>query len=486
MRVTGLSQTAPTAEPSRSVLPWILAGMLLLLASGMTVFALVVHQEPVVPLLALTVDYGEGETEVLTYGAHAVFESKAFFEQVRAALMQEETTFIEADLSEMRVRLYEQDRVMFEAPILSKGRKGSWWETPAGLYAVQFKNENHFSSFGNVYQPWSMAFQGNFFIHGWPHYVDGTPVPEGYSGGCIRLADEDAEALFAQVAVGTPVLVYESAYRVAGNGGPPPPVLDAEAYVVADLATGLILAHTERDAIKPMGSLATLMTALVAADFVNFDRTITVTPAMLASTTVPRLYEGQQLSAYSLLFPLLREGSAEAAQALVHVIGRQRFGTLVSNKANALGMPHTVLKDPVGADAETITTAGDMLTLAAHLHQNRSAVLHVTRGDPDMTAYSIYPFDELHNFNIDENLPSFVGGVVSTSTDPHGNVLVIYHMEIYGEIHPILFVVLGAEDAVDAVRTLHAYVRRYYSIESRDAESPQAQSSERVGYVDEE
>ncbi|PIP46640.1 MAG: hypothetical protein COX15_00070, partial [Candidatus Colwellbacteria bacterium CG23_combo_of_CG06-09_8_20_14_all_42_19] len=83
---------------------------------------------------------------------------------------------------------YEKGVFVNEFAILSKGKEGSWWETPAGLYKVQSKEKEHFSSFGRVYQPWSMAFQGNFFIHGWPYYPGGRAVESTYSGGCIRLA----------------------------------------------------------------------------------------------------------------------------------------------------------------------------------------------------------------------------------------------------------------------------------------------------------
>src|SRR5579862_5292212 len=96
-------------------------------------------------------------------------------------------TFIEANLSTMQLTYYVNGSVAEQFKILAKGRPGSWWETPAGLYKVQEKIPSDFSGFAHVYSPWALDFQGNFLIHGWPYYPGGTPVGSTYSGGCIRL-----------------------------------------------------------------------------------------------------------------------------------------------------------------------------------------------------------------------------------------------------------------------------------------------------------
>ena len=112
------------------------------------------------------------------------------------SLSRAHTRFIAANLSEMRLYLFENGVATATYPILSKGKRGSRWETPTGLYKIETKEQDHFSSLGQVHMPQSMQFFGNFFIHGWPYYPDGTPVPEGYSGGCIRLSTDDATAVF--------------------------------------------------------------------------------------------------------------------------------------------------------------------------------------------------------------------------------------------------------------------------------------------------
>lgn len=51
--------------------------------------------------------------------------------------------FIVADLSVMRITLYQNGTSTAEYPILTKGKPGTPWETPAGYYKIQTKEENH-------------------------------------------------------------------------------------------------------------------------------------------------------------------------------------------------------------------------------------------------------------------------------------------------------------------------------------------------------
>src|SRR5262249_8327961 len=98
-------------------------------------------------------------------GSWPALSNADFFSKVHDELIAPHSDFLEADLSGMKLRLYRQGAVVTEVPILTKGRPGSWWETPAGFYKIQSKAQSAFSSFGHVYMPWSMAFQGNFLIH---------------------------------------------------------------------------------------------------------------------------------------------------------------------------------------------------------------------------------------------------------------------------------------------------------------------------------
>src|SRR5581483_5016564 len=141
------------------------------------------------------------------------------------------------------------------------------------------KVPSDFSGFAHVYSPWALAFQGNFLIHGWPYYPDGTPVGSTYSGGCVRLSTDDAKALYDSVSVGTPVLVTSAnfdadSFREQAQG----PAVGASAYIAADLKSNFVFAEKNPDEKLPIASITKLMTALVAVEYVNIEKTITITP----------------------------------------------------------------------------------------------------------------------------------------------------------------------------------------------------------------
>lgn len=434
-------------------------------SSGGVVSALVFNaqEEARLPTPMVTVHASGTKPYELTYGSHPRLADRNFFASTKQAMQSNATSFIAADLTSMEISYYEDGQRAFSAPILSKGREGSWWETPAGLYEIKLKKENHRSSFGGVYQPWSMVFQGNFFIHGWPYHPDGTPVRSDYSGGCIRLANEDARVLFEQVAVGTPVLVYERTHEDDVTYAAPLPEIDANAYLVADLRNGRVLASKNVEEVLPIASITKLMTALVAAEHINLDTNVTITSSDLASTTVPRLREGMSLSAYGLLEPLLRESSNSAARALANQVGRERFVSLMNAKARAVGMQHTHFTDVAGILRSNRATAEDLFRLARHLHENRSFLLRLSTNEVVSSAYEGHPFGSLASRQAIDELPAFAGGMRG-STAAGETALMVYQFRFQDTMRPIAFIVLGGEESVAAIRTLHRYVTDHFAL----------------------
>jgi lipoprotein-anchoring transpeptidase ErfK/SrfK len=306
------------------------------------------------------------------YGAIPALANSDYFSQVKNQFISQSASFVEADLSSMTLRVYDQGKVIKEVPIKTKGKEGSWWETPAGIYKIESKETSHFSSIGHVYQPYSMAFQGNFFIHGWPYHTDGTEVATTYSGGCIRLTTEDAKAVYDLVKVGTPVLVYEKDFMHDDFHYTFAPTIAAEKYLVADLGSDSVLFEKGLNATSSVASITKLVTALVSAEYIDLDRVITITPNVLASTSKPRLKVGQEISTYNLMFPLLMESSNEAAEAMARQIGRERFVNLMNQKAKSLGMTSSHFADPAGVSGDNVSTAQDLFALAKYIYNNRT------------------------------------------------------------------------------------------------------------------
>ena len=408
-------------------------------------------------------DGGTGKQTTFDYGPKATLANANYFASVRSQFVQNGVNFIEADLSVMRLRVYKNGTIALDVPILSKGRDGSWWETPAGIYKIESKEENHFSSFGQVNQPWSLAFQGNFFIHGWPTYPDGTPVSSAYSGGCIRLSDDDARKVYNLADLGMPVLVYEQNFGTdMFSYELHQPIVSAEKYLTADLKNNFVFIARGSTDVVPIASITKLVTALVSAEYINLDKKVVITKMMIATTSKPRLAEGQSVGAFQLLYPLLLESSNEAAEALARTLGRARFISLMNDKAVALGMSHTTLVDPSGVSGNNISTAEDLFNLAQYIYNNRSFIFKLTSGGLGVSAYGAPYFKNLQNFNEFAGNAEFVGGKVGESTSAGETMLSVFEIPIHDEIRPIAIIVLGSRDKRGDTETLLNFVKQNY------------------------
>jgi len=447
----------------RTSIPLWLAILLIAVVGGVSVVISLYFRE-VVYERDLFVDRGEGNLQEFEYGSWPALSNADFFNSVKGRFVGNGSDFIEANLSDMKLKVYEKGVFVNEFAILSKGKEGSWWETPAGLYKVQSKEKEHFSSFGRVYQPWSMAFQGNFFIHGWPYYPGGRAVESTYSGGCIRLATEDAEKIYNLVEIGTPVLVFEEDFKSDGFiYKVKTPDLPATSYLAADLKSNFVfLKEFQNEEQVPIASITKLVTALVATEYIDLEKKIVVTKEMIVPTSKPRLKVGEAISVFQLLYPMLLESSNEAATALSRHFGEKYFINLMNEKAEALGMHKTHFADSSGKSAENVSSAEDLFVLAKYLYNNRSFILNMSAGNLSKSVYGSSMFSDLENFNVFAGEPEFVGGKIGLNNEAKSTIFSIFEIEIEGEKRPIAIVVLGSDDAGRDAKTILEYVKTSY------------------------
>lgn len=438
-----------------------LAIPIVIFAAAGAAFVPYVYLREAVRVREIVVPDGKGHNSEFVYGSWPALENASFFENVKQRFIAEKANFIEADLTAMKLKVYRDGSVAKEVPIVSKGKTGSWWETPAGLYKIEGKEKTHYSSFGHVYMPWSMPFQGNFFIHGWPYYEGGKQVAEGYSGGCIRLSTEDAKSVFELSDVNMPVLVFEQSFRPEGADNARyevrRPGISAASYLAADLESNFVFMEKNPELKRPAASLSKLMTALVAVEYINVERKATISSSMLVPTEVPRLKSGDSFTVLDLLSLLLMESSNEAARAIVSPIGRERFQKLMNVKAEAIGMKDSVFTDAAGIDSDNVSTAEDLFMLAKYLYHNRSFVLNMSVGNENRAAYGPSVFKNVKNFN---RIPG-IDGIVGAKNDVSGgetNTFAVIQADISGEKRPIVVTVLGSKDSEADVMAITQYI----------------------------
>ena len=379
-----------------------------------------------------------GQKVEFSYGEQPALSNPDFFGKVKQQFIDNKADFIEADLSAMKLQVYKEGSLFLEVPIATKGQPGSWWETPAGLYKIDSKEKAHFSTMGHVWMPWSMNSQGNFFIHGRTYYPDGTLSSKTYTGGCIRLDTADAEKVYSAIDVGTPVLVFEKSFSTDDFSYANAAIsITTPIYLSADLQNNHVFTNSNSTEVVPIDSITKLVTALVATEYINIDRTVTIQKEAIVNTAKPRLKPGQQYTIYQLLFPLLMESSNEAAETIARYYGRDNFIKHMNDKAASIGMTNTHFSDPSGTSLENVSTAEDLFMLAKYIYNNRSFVFNITSGKIKDSAYGTSGFNNLSNFNNFVDNEYFFGGI---------NGLSVFEFPVGQTKRPIVTISLNSQN----------------------------------------
>lgn len=397
------------------------------------------------------------------------YQSGEVFETEKKRLIGEHASFIELNLKNMELTLYEDGKLKEHFPIKAKGKEGSWWETTTGVYSVGTKTVNHFSSISKVWMPYGIQFYGNFFIHGWPYYADGTPLPFTSSGGCIRLLTEDAKKVFEFAKPGMPVLVFEEktnpfVYQaLRPRGEPMAPAIESLSALVADLDTGEILLSKNADTIQPIGGLVKLMTALTASEVVDLDKHLTVRSYMISegdSLFKPNIrYRG-----FDLLYPLLMQSSETAATVLSAFLGEGGLVAQMNKKAKGLGMRRTVFVDTTGKSDENIAPLTDLAKLAKYILEKRSFVFGTSRGRHYEQEKDVV-FSGIKNLNPLADESGLIGVASGKVKDSGEALLTVWRTKTAGGVtRYVLLLVLGSKDSASDTLGLLEWVRGNFEL----------------------
>ena len=242
-----------------------------------------------------------------------------------------ESNHVVVNLKGMTVELRVGTTTLETFSIVSIGKPGSYYETIGGAHINDYKTKNHFSSFGEVYMPWSTHVFGNYFIHGIPYYPDGTRVSTAYSGGCVRLNDNDAKKVYEFVSRGTPIILTQgSEFDFVSNATSTPDMLSTE--------------------------MTQLMVAAISLELLNQDTEIVDT-------------DGVGITTRKQLIPRLLNGDAAAGRKIVQPLGEKTFLMYMNQKASALGMTNTTF---TGTNEDALTTSEDIVRFASYINSYKS------------------------------------------------------------------------------------------------------------------
>jgi len=424
---------------------WIVLLVVVILIAGSAVW--IIFFSKTIYNYNLSLPKSDGSISSLEYGSQPMLSKPDYFKKIVDNLIEQKAAFLEADLSSMQLKAYIGGRLVKTVPILAKGMVGSWWETPAGIYKIESKESKHFSSIGKVYFNWSMAFQGNFFIHGWPYYKNRQKVSSAYSGGCIRLADSDAKEIYEITVVGEPVLVFEEKLKQDNfQYQKKIPGTTAQNYLAVDIKNNFVFFEKFSKEIVAAPAASKLLASLVILDYVYLDKTITLKK------------DNQKISLYDLLHLFLLESSEEAAEIFSKQLGEERFVQLINEKAKAIGMQEFAFEDALGIGDKNISTAEDLFTLSKYIYSNKSFIFKLTAQKLDYSFYDQPMFSDLENLNAID-IEEFFGGEMGKSNSGKESMVSVFEINKDGDIRPISVIVLESEDVKKDTKTIFNYVK---------------------------
>lgn len=123
-----------------------------------------------------------------------LFAAILFLFTLSPALATEERVLARVSLSEQKIRIYHEGRLLFTwAVSTAKAPK----ITPTGSFTPEFLSKDHRSKrYNNAPMPWAVFYSGNYAIHGTTQIKRlGRPA----SHGCVRLHPDQARILFRMV-----------------------------------------------------------------------------------------------------------------------------------------------------------------------------------------------------------------------------------------------------------------------------------------------
>jgi serine-type D-Ala-D-Ala carboxypeptidase (penicillin-binding protein 5/6) len=240
---------------------------------------------------------------------------------------------------------------------------------------------------------------------------------------------------------------------VDGRAPPPIPVPSRGSFALATSLNGVV-ASREPTVVRPIGSVAKAMTALVVLTSHPLD-VIGVGPSIVMTNQDVLLYRqavaeggsnirvrpGEVLSERDLLLALLLPSADNIAETLALWVSgnRSTFIARLNATAAAMGMHHTHFADPSGLSVRTVSTAQDLVLLA------RAVIANPALAGLVATTHAALPDGTtLNNLDILLAQPGWLG-IKTGWTGAAGGCLLFAERTVYdtGQVMTVWGAILG-------------------------------------------
>lgn len=155
--------------------------------------------------------------------------------------------------------------------------------------------------------------------------------------------------------------------------------LTTDTWGIFDPNTGKVLASNNTDEVHPIASISKLFIALAVMQSDKQNDTFTIFASDVNTEgRSGKLYVGEKITPYELLFPLLIESSNDAAVAIARYINGS-FEKTMNDAVATLPLPNTTIIEPSGLSARNTSTVKDLATFFAYVKHTQPHLLDITR-----------------------------------------------------------------------------------------------------------
>ncbi len=211
----------------------------------------------------------------------------------------------------------------------------------------------------------------------------------------------------------------------------------------------------------PIASLTKLMTSVITAEKIGFDKKITISAkAVSTEGTAGNLEAGEIYKSGDLIKAMLISSSNDAAAAIIENFGEKEFIDEMQKKAAELKMFQTSYLEPTGLSYINQSTTNDLAKLVNYIRQNHSELLEISRQrETIITDLKTKRKKTLLSVNRFAGQSDFIGGKTGFIEESGRNLIALF--DINGKT--ILSIVLGADDSFKETERLKDLIKKCIS-----------------------
>jgi D-alanyl-D-alanine carboxypeptidase (penicillin-binding protein 5/6) len=261
--------------------------------------------------------------------------------------------------------------------------------------------------------------------------------------------------------------------------------ITARSAIVVDLKEGTVLWSKNSALVHPLASITKLMTAVVAAERLPTNASLTVSAEDLTPEGESNLLVGDRWRLRDLLSFTLVTSSNDGAHALANAVqattqsalapstttqqSAPSFVDAMNIKADQLAMHQTVFRNETGLDeSATVSgadgTVGDVAALLRYMHEHHQNLLYPTAEPSVSLSSEITQYKAVNTNPTLEAVDGIIGSKTGYTDLAGGNLAIVFDADID---RPVGVVVLGStiSERFTDVAALTQAARHWYRIQ---------------------